>query len=295
MEKNTTEKKIIVGLPAYNEERTIASIILRVSEFADEVIVVNDGSVDKTEKLAKLAGAEVITHKTNKGYGSAIRTILQEAGKRNADILVIIDADAQNNPDEIPLLIEAVIKGADLVIGSRKSQRNSTPGYRWFGQKVLAKFTNIASKQQLADTESGFRAYSKRAISKLKLRETGMAISAEMISEASRTGLKIEEVPVSVSYENAKSSRNPITHGFGNLGRIFVFISEVRPLFFFTVTGGFFILLAVIAGVWVVQSYYSTYILATGTALLAMLATMIGLFLLFTGIILNILNKHFPK
>jgi cellulose synthase/poly-beta-1,6-N-acetylglucosamine synthase-like glycosyltransferase len=73
MEKKTTEKKIIVGLPAYNEERTIASIVLRVAEYADEVIVVNDGSTDKTEKLAKLAGAEVISHKTNKGYGSAIK------------------------------------------------------------------------------------------------------------------------------------------------------------------------------------------------------------------------------
>ncbi|MBN1600015.1 MAG: glycosyltransferase [Chitinispirillaceae bacterium] len=295
MEKKKSEKKIIVGLPAFNEERTIASIVLRVAEFADEVIVVNDGSTDKTEKLAKLAGAEVINHKENKGYGGAIRTILTEAVKRNADILVIIDADAQNNPDEIPRLIEAVNHGADLVIGSRKSQRGSTPGYRWFGQKVLAKFTNMASKQNLADTESGFRAYSKMAITKLKLRETGMAISAEMISEASRVGLKIAEVPVTVSYNDARSSQNPVVHGLSNLGKIFIFISEVRPLFFFSITGGFFILMAIIAGVWVAQQYYTTYILATGTALLAMLATMIGLFLLFTGIILNILNKHFNK
>ena len=77
---------------------------------------------------------------------------------------MIIDADAQNNPDEIPLLIRAVKKGADLVIGSRESQKGATPAYRWAGQKILAKFTNIASGQHLSDTESGFRGYSKKTL-----------------------------------------------------------------------------------------------------------------------------------
>ncbi|NLE09610.1 MAG: glycosyltransferase family 2 protein [Dehalococcoidales bacterium] len=287
--------KIMIGLPAFNEERTVASIVLQAREITDVVVVVNDGSSDRTEKLAKLAGAEVVCHETNMGYGSAIKTILAEAVKKDVDVLVIIDADAQNNPGEIPSLIEAVQKGADIAIGSRKMQRDATPAYRWAGQKVLAKFTNIAARQNLSDTESGFRAYSRQAIRKLKLRESGMAISAEMISEASRLGLTIEEVPITITYEDAKPSKNPVIHGLSNLGRIFVFISEIRPLLFFSVIGGLFIAVALGAGIWVAQSYYTSYTLATGTALVAMLLTMIGIFSIFTGIILNVLIKYLNR
>jgi glycosyltransferase involved in cell wall biosynthesis len=287
--------KTIVGMPAYNEAKTIAGVILQAREYADKVMVVNDGSTDNTSKIAKLAGAEVIEHEENKGYGSAVRTMLTEAGKQDADILVIIDADAQHNPNEIPLLIKGILDGADIVIGSRKMQRDSTPGYRWIGQKILARFTNIAARQNLSDTESGFRAYSKKAIKGLKLNERGMAVSAEIISEASRMGLKITEVPITVSYENVKPSQNPILHGVGNLSRIFIFISERRPLLFFSVAGGILILAGIVAGIFVIQGYYNSNILATGTALLSMLFVTVGVLCISTGIILNVLNKRLGK
>jgi glycosyltransferase involved in cell wall biosynthesis len=295
MVKTKSSVKTIIGMPAYNEERTITGVILQAKEYADKVIVVNDGSPDNTSKLAKLAGAEVIEHESNKGYGAAIRTILAEAVKQNADILVIIDADAQHNPNEIPLLINGILEGADLVIGSRKMQRDSTPGYRWMGQKILARFTNIAARQNLSDTESGFRAYSKKAITGLKLNESGMAVSAEIISEASRIGLKITEVPITVSYDNVKSSKNPILHGLGNLSRIFVFISERRPLLFFSIAGGLLILVGIVAGIFVIKEYYTSYILATGTALLSMLFFTVGIFCVFTGVVLNVINKRLGK
>lgn len=287
--------KVIIGLPAYNEERAVAGIVLQAKEYADMVIVVNDGSVDNTARLARLAGAKVVEHDVNKGYGAAIQTILTEAGRCDADILVIIDADAQHDPNEIPRLIDAIKAGSDVVIGSRESQKDVIPGYRRLGQSVLAKFTNIAARQNLSDTESGFRAYSKKAITDMELNQKGMAISAEIISEASHKGLKISEVPISVSYDDVTSSQNPIMHGLGNLSRIFFFISERRPLLFFSVIGGILLILGIISGIGVLQIYYSSNVFATGSALLCMLLVTLGMLCLFTGVILNAITRRLGK
>ena len=287
--------KVIVGLPAYNEERAIAGVVLQAREYADVVIVVNDGSVDNTAKVARLAGAEVVEHDKNRGYGAAIQTILAEAGRRKADILVIIDADAQHDPNEIPLLVEAVKSGSDVVVGSRQSQKAVIPGYRRFGQSILAKFANIAANQNLSDTESGFRAYSKKAIMGMELTQQGMAISAEIISEASHKGLIISEVPISVSYDDVSSSQNPILHGLSNLSRIFIFISERRPLLFFSVLGGVLLIIGIISGIGVVQIYYGSKVFATGTALLCMLFVTLGMLCIFTGVILNVITKRLSK
>ena len=288
-------EKVIIGLPAYNEERAVAGVVLQVKEYADKVIVVNDGSVDNTAKMARLAGAEVVEHGENKGYGAAIQTILVEAGRRNADILVIIDADAQHNPNEIPRLIEAVMSGSDVVIGSRESHKDVIPGYRRLGQSILAKFTNIAARQNLSDTESGFRAYSRKAIMEMELKQQGMAISAEIISDASHKGLKISEVPITVSYDDISSSQNPILHGLGNLSRIFIFISERRPLLFFSVTGGILLILGIVSGIGVLQIYYGSRVFATGSALLCMLLVTLGMLCIFTGVILNAITKRLGK
>jgi glycosyltransferase involved in cell wall biosynthesis len=287
--------KVIIGLPAYNEERAVAGVVLQSKEYADMVIVVNDGSSDNTAKMARLAGAEVVEHEKNKGYGAAIQTILAEAGKRNADILVIIDADAQHNPDEIPRLIDEVESGSDVVVGSRELQKDVIPGYRRLGQSILARFANIAARQNLSDTESGFRAYSKKAIREMELKEQGMAISAEIISEASHKGLKISEVPISVSYNDVSSSQNPILHGLGNLSRIFFFISERRPLLFFSVIGGILLILGIISGIGVLQIYYGTNVFATGSALLCMLLVTVGMLCIFTGVILNVVTRRLGK
>ena len=287
--------KVIVGLPAYNEERAVAGVVLQAKQYADMVIVVNDGSVDNTARLARLAGAEVVEHDKNKGYGAAIQTILTEAGKRDADILVIIDADAQHDPNEIPRLIDAVKAGSDVVIGSRESQKDVIPGYRRLGQSVLAKFTNIAARQNLSDTESGFRAYSKKAIAEMELSQQGMAISAEIISEASHKGLKISEVPITVSYDDVTSSQNPVLHGLGNLSRIFFFISERRPLLFFSVIGGILLILGIVSGIGVLQIYYGSNVFATGNALLCMLLVTVGMLCIFTGVILNAITRRLGK
>jgi glycosyltransferase involved in cell wall biosynthesis len=284
---------VIVGMPAYNEAKYIGSVILQARRFADEVVVVDDGSSDATANIARLAGATVVRHEYNQGYGSSIRTLLSEANKRDAAILVVLDADAQHNPDEIPRLVEGIKDGADIVIGSREMQQNKIAGYRRLGQKVLSRMTKVASGQRLSDTESGFRAYSCKAIATLELKETGMAISAEIISAATSRGLIIAEVPVSVTYTGDGSTLNPVKHGLGVFNRILVMISERRPLLFFSLFGGIFLAIGLAAGgvvIWIF--YFGANVLATGLAMVSILFVTIGMLTVFTSLILNVLIKR---
>jgi glycosyltransferase involved in cell wall biosynthesis len=285
--------RIIIGMPAYNEAKYIGSIVLQAKQYADEVVVVDDGSSDQTASVARLAGATVVRHERNEGYGSTIRDLLNEARQRNADILVVLDADSQHNPDEIPRLLEGITGGADIIIGSREMQRNKIAGYRRLGQKVLSRLTGIASGKRLTDTESGFRAYSRQAIATLELKETGMAVSSEIISEAASKGLEIGEVPISVAYTRDGSTLNPVRHGLGVFNRIMVMISERRPLLFFSLFGSIFLVIGLAAGIMVIRLYYfGSNVFATGLAMVSILFITIGLLTVFTGIMLNVLVKR---
>jgi glycosyltransferase involved in cell wall biosynthesis len=288
--------RIIVGMPAYNEAKYIGSIILQAKRYADEVVVVDDGSRDGTADIARLAGAVVVSHEHNQGYGYTIRELLNEAKRRQADVLVILDADSQHNPDEIPRLVEGINAGADIVIGSREMQENKIAGYRRLGQKVLARLTGIASGKRLTDTESGFRAYSRRAITTLELKETGMAISSEIISEGAAKGLEIGEVPISVAYTADGSTLNPVRHGLGVFNRIMVMISERRPLLFFSLFGSIFLVIGLAAGIMVIRIYYfGANVLATGMALISILFITIGVLTISTGLILNVLVRRLDR
>ncbi|MBI2979359.1 MAG: glycosyltransferase family 2 protein [Chloroflexi bacterium] len=285
--------KIVAGMPAYNEGKYVGSLILQAKQYVDKVIVVDDGSVDHTSEVADLAGATVIRHSENKGYGSAIRSILAEAKTQNADILVIFDADSQHDPDEIPSLVKAISEGFDVVIGSREIRRNKIAPYRRLGQRVLSRLTYIASREKLSDTESGFRAYSRKAIATLDLKEEGMSISSEIVSEASAKGLKVTEVPISVTYTRDSSTLNPIRHGFGVMNRIIVMISERRPLLFFGMLGAVLLVLGIATSAAVIWSYYfGSNVLMIGTTLVSVLFITSGLLTLFTGMILNVLLKR---
>ena len=284
--------KTIVAMPAYNEKKYIGSMVLQAQRYADEVIVVDDGSMDHTSDVAELAGATVIRHEKNQGYGVTIRRILTEAKKRSPDVLVILDADSQHEPDEIPSLIKAISEGFDIAIGSREAQRNVIPMYRRTGQKVLSYFTNVLSGGELSDTESGFRAYSKKAIAELELKENGMAVSSEIISAATKKGLKVTEVPISITYTKDGSTMNPIKHGLGVLNRIMVMISERKPLLFFGIAGGICIILGAIMGVLVVQTLQDYQVLQVGSALISMILITVGMLSISTGVILNVLVRR---
>lgn len=285
--------RIGAAIPAFNEEKYIGTIVLKTMQHVDETIVVDDGSTDRTAEIASLAGATVIQHGRNKGYGASIQSLLAEARKKKYDILVLIDADSQHDPDEIPSLVQPISEGFDLVIGSRKEQSENIPRYRRAGQKVIGYFSRILSGEKLSDSESGFRVFSRKAIEQLDLKENGMAISAETIARAAEKGLKMTERPISIRYTKDGSTLHPVVHGFGVLSRILAMISERRPLFFFGFGGLILVLvgmLAAIRAIIIVMEGGGRAV--TGYTLAALMLLLTGVFSIFAGIILNVLMKR---
>jgi glycosyltransferase involved in cell wall biosynthesis len=289
---NQNRPKVAAAIPAFNEEKYIGTIVLKTRQYVDEVIVVDDGSSDQTAEVAKLAGATVIRHERNRGYGASVQTLLAEAKKKDLNILVLLDADAQHNPDEIPDLIKPISDGFDLVIGSRVQGGSNVPRYRRIGQRVISYFSHILSGQKVSDSESGFRVFSRKAIDSLELKENGMAVSAETIAKVAEKGLKITERPISIRYTEDGSTLNPVVHGFEVLRRVIAMISERRPLFFFGVGGIILITLGLLAGIRVVSIVSQGGGLAMGTALISILLLVIGVFSVFTGIILDVVIRR---
>lgn len=215
--RQRSQPAIIAAIPCLNEKDFIGGIVTRTSQYVDRVIVIDDGSSDGTAGVARAAGAEVIGHKVRKGAGAATRSGFEAARANNADILVTIDGDGQHNPDEIPRLLAAVVKNkADLVIGSRflKAETNM-PGYRKFGIDVITWLYNLGSKAKITDSQSCFRAHSRRLIDTVDITEDGFGFSVEVLIKARKKNLVITEVPISCLYHPQGSSLNPVVHGLG--------------------------------------------------------------------------------
>lgn len=212
---------VVAIIPAYNEEKALADVIGKTFEHVDEVIVVDDGSSDKTSEVAIEAGARVIKHSVNLGKGEALKSGFKAVG--DDSIIITIDGDGQHNPSEIPDLVRPIIEdGADLVNGSRymNGPEENTPAYRRVGQKVLDIATNISAGTKVTDSQSGFRAFSPKSKNVFRFKDTGFGIESEMLVDAAEAGLKIVEVPITVRYDLDGSTKDPITHGVGVLFNI---------------------------------------------------------------------------
>lgn len=285
---------VIVAIPALNEEVAIGSMVLRSRKYADKVVVIDDGSKDKTAEIARMAGAEVIPHMNNGGKGAAIKDAFIYAKKMNADILVLIDGDGQHNPDEIPVLLAPILKGeADMVNGSRflVNSGNHVPAYRRFGQEVLTFVTNAGAHSNITDTQNGFRAFSKKTFNSFSFGQCGMAIESEMLMDAAKAEMRIIEVPIDVRYDvDHASSSNPISHGFSVLNSILGLISQQRPLLFFGVPGAILLIVAVILCFIVLSIFDNTHEVAIGYSMIFILCTVIGIFSIFTALTLWSIN-----
>ncbi len=209
--------KIIAGIPAYNEDRFIGEIVQKAKKYADEVIVVDDGSTDFTTQKAEAAGATVIRHEVNKGAGAATETCFNAARLRDADVLITLDGDGQHDPNEIAQVAVPVLLGeADVVVGSRFiADHRHMPAYRKLGINIINWLFNLGCKAVVHDTQSCFRAYGRKAIQSLRSNEQGFGFSVDLLIQSREKKLSITEVPISCIYHSASHTANPITHGFG--------------------------------------------------------------------------------
>lgn len=284
---------IVAGIPAYNEEKTIAKVILLAQKYVDLVIVCDDGSEDLTAEIAKKLGASVIRHEKNMGYGAALMSLFEKAKALDAEIFLTLDADGQHEAADIPNLIQKIVdEKADIVIGSRFLEHNSEiPFYRNLGIKALTRLTNGNNRNnknnKVTDAQCGFRAYSRQAIGNLTLFGKGMGISAEILMKARSNGLNVVEVPVHVHYKELETStHNPLKHGISVIMTILRVIAEERPLVFLGIPSMISILIGIFFGSWALQVYAEGQGIIVSIALAAATFLLIGFFTLFTAITL---------
>jgi len=281
--------KIIVGIPAFNEEKNIAVLIIQLKKIADKIIVCNDGSTDLTSEIAEELGATVINHKKNLGYGAAIRSIFLKSKDLDADILVTFDADGQHRIEDINKVINPIINGeSDLVIGSRflDESEKEVPKYRKVGINVITKITNATIKKQLTDSQSGFRAYSKKVLNELNPSELGMGISTEILIKASAKNFRISEVPIKIVYDGDTSTHNPISHGSSVLLSTIKFTSIEHPLKFYGIPSMIFFAIGLLFTSLSIEYYADIGRLSTNLTLIGAGSILIAVVLLLTGILL---------
>jgi len=280
--------KIVIGIPAYNEEKNIASILLRLKNISEYIIVCDDGSSDLTSKIAEKLGAIVVKHKKNLGYGAAIKTIFLKAQEINADALVTFDADGQHRIEDIDkILVPIKNNKADIVIGSRfLNDEQKISKYRKIGIKTITELTNITSGTKITDSQSGFRGYNRKTLENIKLTESGMGISTEILIKAKKSNFKIIEVPIIVSYEGETSTHNSIIHGSSVIISTLKYVAMERPLTFYGIPGLLFLIIGVSFGLWAIQIFTIEGVLITNIALIGMGGVILGTVMMITATIL---------
>ncbi|SDM92879.1 Glycosyltransferase involved in cell wall bisynthesis [Halogranum gelatinilyticum] len=283
---------VVVGIPAYNEEVGVGSTILAAQDYADKVVVVDDGSSDNTVSIARASGATVIIHDENKGKGAAVQTLFDHVRRTKCDAFVILDGDGQHHPRDIPRVVSPILEGeSDLVIGSRYLDQNpddETPLYRRFGQRVLDFLTAGSSGQNLTDTQSGFRAFAPTAVERLSITTSGMGVESEMIGDAVDKGLEIEEAPIDVRYEGVDGQTyNPLRHGLTVATFILQLIRDRHPLIFFGVPGVVLTVAGTLYGLDTILIYQVSGVFYPGKVLIAGFTTILGVLGVFVGLILN--------
>lgn len=276
------------AIPAFNEEKTIAKVIIRAKGRVDRVVVVDDGSQDDTGLIAEALGAVVIKHEKNLGKGAALRDCFEWAKTMGTDILVTLDADGQHDASQIPVLVSALQTAhADVVIGSRSSRPLDMSRRRWMGERALDMMTHVKIGERFVDAQSGFRAYSRRAIENMVAAEFGMAVDSETMMRAHDAGMKIVEVPINMSYAGLDaSSHNPLIHGLDVFFSIVKFISVRHPLTFYGGFGLVALSVSLVFGSLTVEYYRRWGSVITNLALVSVAAGVVGFLALFTGIIL---------
>lgn len=214
-------------IPAYFEEAQIQPVARRTLAQLDHVLVLDDGSTDRTAEEARKAGAEVIRHERNKGKGAAIKTGLRELDARGFLYVLVLDGDGQHLPEEIPAFLEAANRtGSQLVVGTRMSDTGKMPWVRRMTNRFMSAQISRLCGQPVPDSQCGFRMMHRDVIPHLYCESDNYDYETEMLLIASREGFRIASVPVSTIYGEEKSKIHPLRDTI----RFFKLLSRYKPL-----------------------------------------------------------------
>jgi len=279
-------------MPMYNEEETIGTVVTMALRHVDAVICIDDGSSDSSARIAEKCGAIVIRHRVNRGYGGALKSLFIKAKEINADALVVLDSDGQHETSDIPKLLEPILSGqADFTIGSRfinGGGGTDMPAYRRLGIKVITAASNLSSDLGIKDTQSGFRAFSRSAIERLRFDSEGMELSLEMLEDAHDKNLTIQEVPTIIRYDVPKGSNfTAVSHGFTVLSWALLSLSQKKPLLVLGIPGLGLLATGAAMGLNLAQGVTGQIDNYIGTGLSAVWIGVLGLSLMATGLVLQ--------
>ena len=281
--------KIAIGLPAFNEGKNIASIIVQLKKKYELIIVCDDGSSDFTSVIAKEMGAIVIKHKKNLGYGAAIRSLFLKARELDCDILITFDSDGQHKISDIDRVIQPIKdKQANMVIGSRflGNIEGDVPTYRKLGIKAITNLVNSNTRNKITDSQSGFRGYDKKTLEKIIPSESGMGVSTEILIKSNKYEFKIIEVPITILYEKEITSQQTLSHGTSVILSTMKFISIEHPLKFYGIPGIIFLAIGLFFVVWTVQEFAIGGSIITNISIIGIGLITLGSILTMTSILL---------
>lgn len=290
---------ILACIPAFNEEGSIEKLVKETLSSVNGVVVCDDGSTDNTAVIAENSGAYVIKHGLNKGKGAALKSLFKYARHSRADVIVTIDGDGQFLPNEIGKLCEPIIEEkTDIVIGNRSENKTEMPQYRKVGNKILDQLSSMSSDVSLSDTQSGFRAYSKKAIQKITFTNDGFGADSEILINASKHGLKISDRKITVLYNTGKktSTKNPASHATGVASSLIELILLRHPLRYLGVPGFIFLIIGIVASLIVISVFNETRYFSVPFTLISFAFLITGvLMILVSGILFSVskINKNF--
>ena len=302
MREKKTFMKVVVSIPAYNEEKTIAAVMKEIPRnIADDVkvIVIDDGSTDNTSSEAWRVGAdEVVRFKKNKGLGSAFKAGMEKAIDLGADVLVTIDADGQYDPKEIPGLIKPIIDGkADIVLGSRFEGRiDEMPFQKRVGNLMATRVTSFLAGIPISDAQTGFRAFSSEAMLQLNMFADYTYVQ-ETIIQAAHKKLSVAEVPCTFrKREYGKSRLIGSTPGYAKNAVAIVLKTYLRykPLKTFLYIGGFILLLGCLAAFRVLSHFYQTGVVSPyyPTTILTAIFFIVGFQVVILGLLADLIDGN---
>jgi hypothetical protein len=295
---------VIAAIPAYGEADSIGDVIRAAAEHVTTVLVVDDGSDDDTAERARQAGAIVVRHGSNRGYGAAIQTAFEIAYERQGDHLVTLDADGQHDPEDIPKLVRAQREeDASVVIGNRFADDadSAVPMYRRIGLGIINAMTNLSMSRihpsgWVGDTQSGFRAYDSAMIEAVAEADSigdGMSASTDILDLAQQSGYAIADVGSEITYDVENSSQsNPVIHGGSVVANVLRTVERRRPITTLGVPGFAAVVVGFAVLYWSVWSATVTAVFPWGIALLSTVFVSLGALACLTAVVIHSLNQH---